>query len=53
MLYMLFIYMYKKAFLVHLIKAWERTSKKKKEKLENINWNGSTEYEIEKVEPAR
>ena len=31
MLYMLFIYMYKKAFLVHLIKAWERTSKKKRD----------------------
>ena len=28
MLYILFIYMYTKAFILHLIKAWERTSKK-------------------------
>ena len=32
--------MYTKAFLLHLIKAWERTSKK---------WIGSTDYEIWKV----
>ena len=42
------IYMYTKAFLLHLIKAWE----KKREKLET-KWNGSTEYEIEKVEQTR
>ena len=29
---MLFLYMYTIAFLLHLIKAWERTSKKKKER---------------------
>ena len=50
----IYIYMYTKAFLLHLIKAWERTLKKMKDgeigviKLQ-LKWNGSTEYEIEKV----
>ena len=30
-LYILFIYVYTKAFLLHLIKAWERTSKKERD----------------------
>ena len=30
MLCILFVYMYTKAFLLYLIKAWERPSKKKK-----------------------
>ena len=30
MLSILFIYMYTKAFILHLIKAWERTSIKKR-----------------------
>ena len=51
--------MYAKAFLIHLIKAWENIKKEKKnrekmEKLENITkWNGSTEYEVEKVKQSR
>ena len=31
MLYLVFTYMYTKTFLIHLIKAWERTSKKKRD----------------------
>ena len=48
--------MYTKTFLLCLIKAWERTSEKKKEieKLGNISkWNGSTEYEMTKVKQTR
>ena len=46
--------MYTKAFLLYLIKAWERTLKKDGEIGENNNeWNGSTEYEIEKVKQTR
>ena len=42
--------MYTKAFLLHLIKTWERTSKKKRRRDgEMEQWNGSMEYEIEKV----
>ena len=35
----IYIYMYIKAFLLHLIEAWERILKKRKkmEKLENVN----------------
>ena len=34
----IFIYMYTKAFPLHLIETWERTSKKEEmEKLENVN----------------
>ena len=44
---------YTKAFLLCLIKAWERTLKEKeKVKLEN-KLNGSNEYETEKVKQAR
>ena len=54
-LYMLFLHMYTRAFLLCLVKAWESTLKKEEmEKLENKNkWNGSTEYEIEKVKQTR
>ena len=45
-----------KAFLLHLIKAWERTSKKRRDGeigKHKLKWNGSTEYEIEKVKQTR
>ena len=47
--------MYTKAFLLHLIKTWERTSKKKRdgETGKQTKWNGSTEYETEKVKQIR
>ena len=41
--------MYTKAFLLHLIKAWERTTKNETEIGKPSKWNGRTEYEIEKV----
>ena len=53
----IYIYMYTKAFLLCLIKAWERTSKKNdgetgKHKLnETKTW--STEHEIEKLKQTR
>ena len=47
------LYMHTKAFL-HLIKAWERTTKNETEKLEKqTKWNTSTGYEIEKVKQTR
>ena len=51
-LYISFIYMYTKAILLSSIKAWERTSEKRKygETGKQTKWNGSTEYEIEKSE---
>ena len=39
--------MYTKAFLLCLVKAWEKTSKDG-EIGKQTKWNGSTEYEIEK-----
>ena len=36
-IHMLFMYVYTKAFLLHLIKAWENKKKEEMEKLENIN----------------
>ena len=46
--------MHTKSFLLHLIKAWDRTSTKKEmEKLENTQLNESTEYEKEKVKQAK
>ena len=36
MLYIPFIYMYTIAFVLHLIRAWERMSKKKKRQDEKI-----------------
>ena len=42
-------FMYTKAFLLYLIKAWERALKKDGEIGKQTKWNGSTEYEIEKV----
>ena len=49
--------MYTKAFLLHLLKTWERTAKEKQEEVEKrktqTKWNGSTEYEIEKVKQTR
>jgi len=50
--------MYTKVFLQCLIKAWERTSREKKtgragEIGKQVEWNGSTEYEIEKVKQTR
>ena len=49
------ICMYVKAFLLPLIKAWERTttSKRDREIEKQTKWNGSTEYEIEKVKQIR
>ena len=52
----MYIYMYTKAFLLHLIKAWEKLQKKKKWRDGEVGehkWNGSTEYEREKVEQTR
>ena len=47
---MLFIYMYTKGFLLCLIKFQERTSNKEMRNWKtSTKWNGSTEYEIEKV----
>ena len=48
--------MHTKAFLLCFIKAWERTSEKKRidgEIGKQIKWNGSIEYEIEKVKQTR
>ena len=45
--------MYTKAFLLYLIKAWERTLKKDGEIGKQTKWNGSTENEIEKVKQTR
>ena len=47
--------MHIKAFLLHLIKAWERTttSKRDREIGKKPKWNGSTEYEIEIVKQTR
>ena len=43
--------MYTKVFLLRLIKAWENIKKKKRTdgKIGEHKWNGSTEYEIERV----
>ena len=46
-------FMYTKAFLLYLIKAWERTLKKDGEIGKQTKWNGSTENEIEKVKQTR
>ena len=49
---MLFICVYAKAFLLWLIKFWERSFKKKKEETEKLGktrWNRTPEYEIEKM----
>ena len=48
-----YVYMYTKAFLLCLIKSWERTSKRKHGEIGKYKWNGSTEYEIEKVKQTR
>ena len=49
--------MYTKAFLLHLTKAWERTSPPRKRDGKTgehkTKWNGSTEYEIEKMKQTR
>ena len=57
-LYKLYIYMYTEAFLLCSIKAWERTSEKKKDweagkhtLNETKTW--STEHEIEKLKQTR
>ena len=50
------IYIHTKVFILYLIKTWERTSKKKKrdgETGKQTKWNGSTEYETEKVKQVR
>ena len=57
------IYMYTKAFILHLINAWGRTSRKQKRERERekrwrnwrteTKWTGSTEYEIEKLKQTR
>ena len=43
----------RKSFLLHLIKSWERTLKKKKRRRDGETgehkWNGSIEFEIEIV----
>ena len=53
-LYILFMNMYTKAFLLHLVRAWENIKKKEEmEKLENTQLNASTEYEKEKVKQAK
>ena len=49
----IYMYMYTKAFLLHLIKAWERTSKRDGEIGKQTKLNGSAEYEIEKVKQTR
>ena len=52
----LYIYVYK-AFLLQLIKSWERTSKKERRDGKTgkrlFKLNGSTEYEIEKLKQTR
>ena len=45
----MYVCMFTKAFLLHLIKAWERTTKSETEIGKPSKWNGRTEYEIEKV----
>ena len=46
--------MYTKAFLLYLIKVWERTWKKeRKGEIGKHKGNGSTEYEIGKVKQTR
>ena len=50
----IFIYMYAKAFLLHLIKAEKEHQKKRDEEIEEHKLNEmSTEYEIEKVKQTR
>ena len=51
--YILFIYMYTKAFPICFIKVWERTLKKKRKIGKQTKWNRSTEYEIEKMKQTR
>ena len=46
--------MYTKAFLLHLIKTWERTSKIRRDReIREHKLNESTEYEIGKVKQTR
>ena len=46
--------MYTKAFLLHLIETWERTTKQRNGEIgKQTEWDGSTEYEIEKVKQTR
>ena len=55
--YFYFILLYNTVLiLLCFIKAWERTSEKKRidgEVGKQIKWNGSIEYEIEKVKQTR
>ena len=51
----IFKYPHTKAFLLHLIRAWERTSKNRRdgEIGKQAKLNGSAWYEIEKVKQTR
>ena len=53
----IYIYIYThthtKAFLLHLKKTQGRTTAKKSQRNWKTKWNGSTEYELEKMKQAR